>query len=280
MKHKANRRSVIKSSTPLRATAEKGILWTRVFKVAIAVVSASGVIIGCVTGGLALNDRLFPHPPNVIVESYWLYSHILGPRLTDVPPNFEWESAFSITNLESRSIGIVAFDPHFEPVIFENHIWEVNATGGALLGVHEFDSESKLSEEMLANSQKDSLSANPPIEDSLGDRPPLVIKSGEKANIVLDLFLRIYRDGQMCNFKECQLPTGTRFQTILLGGWLDHTGRSWCIKRDVPYKIRLDDGRVLDRVLPSWVGAVGCIGPILHKPDTPGGGAYLEPPPE
>jgi len=267
-----------KVPTPKRGV-QKPSNWKRVLQIGMGIVAGVGVVFGTIKAGVDLFEKR-PSQPNMIIEHEWSYSHFLEPGLREVPSSLTWYTAFSITNLESKPIGITAVDPHFEAVSYEGHTWEVNAQGGSLAEGQEFHSRDKVYDKMIAEGGD-----NWTLEDTKSssfepaDRPPFIVKPGEKSHFVFELILRVYRDGQLCSGDDCGISDNDNlFLTTLIGGHLDHSGKAWCVRKLVPFTFELDDHRRIRTELPAYIGVPGWVGPVIAK--TPGGALYIQPPPD
>ncbi len=239
-----------------------------IWKKLLVVVGALGVIFGVIKGGIEAYEKLSPAPPpaaaDVIVNHFWDYSPVPEPRLHSTPASFEWQVAFSITNLESKPVALVDLEPQFVPVEINGHVWQVNEKGGSLVSGTAFESEAALHERTV--NREDWEAAHPNEKYALELQPPFLVKPGETRYFLFLLVLPLFRDGAMCNSDECTFTFTDKiaFSTLLLGGWIDHTGKVWCIKKDIPFKIQLDNGRVLQQDLNAFIGVPGCQAPKLR----------------
>jgi hypothetical protein len=258
---------VARSPTPIRKS-----IWKRL----LIVVTGLGAVFGAVWGAIQIYDRVSPHPPNVIVEHFWSYSPIMESQLTGDPPTLSWQVAFSITNLEPKTVALVGLDPWFAPVSIDGMVWQVNAKGGSLVSGQAFESEAELYKRTVGHEDWESAHERDPFVPD--PRPPFPIKPGEKQYFLFQLMLPVYHDGELCRYDVCVFKEQIVVPTKLVGGHIDRSGRVWCIDKDVPFTIRLDDGRLLQRDLRAEVGVVGCTGPILEK--SPEGGVHFAPIPE
>jgi hypothetical protein len=273
MSRKNQRRRIAEA---ILATPSDRSVWKRLLIIA----SGLGGIFAAVLGGVKVYDRFTPHAPNVIVEHFWSYSPVLESHLKGDPPMLTWKVAFSITNLESKAVALVGLDPEFPPVEVSGHVLQINARGGSLKMGQVLQSEAELYERTVGREEWESAHLDNKDHYSPDPAPPFLIKPGEKQYFLFDLFLPVYQDGEICRYNSCIFEDQVVTPTILLGGHIDHSGKVWCVDKDVPFAIRLDDGRVMRRDLPSFVGVEGCNAPILEPPETPGGEPHFKPIPE
>jgi hypothetical protein len=269
-----NQRRRIALSVVVPPRRNKKTLWKRF----LITFTGIGTICGAILGGIQIYDRFASRPPNVIVQGFFGYTPVLESHLRSDPPKLEWEVAISVTNLESKSIAIVGVDPQFAPLKIEGVELQINLKGGSLADAERFESEAKLYERTVQHDDWEVAHAHNPYTPN--PQPPYLVKSGETQYFLFHLFLAVYRDGEICRVNECAFNDELGTPTLLLGGHIDHSGRVWCIPKDVTFTFRFDDGRVLQRNLRSFVGVVGCIGPILEPPKTPGGEPSIMPIPE
>lgn len=238
----------------------------RIVKRAIAGIGTVGILIGIVATVIDHWDKLHPPPANVIIEHDWSYSHALEPDLKSIVATLDWEMGFTITNLESRSIAIVAVDPHFPALNYAGHIWTLSPDGGSLIQGREFSSQAALHEYYYPPDSDGKHDGKEITQDWPEEQPPFIIKAGQKTYFAFELWLRIYRDGKQCDAEnKCELSDDPQFLAPLLGGRLDSAGHGQWAKRDVPFTIRLDDGRTVNGSFLCYIAVPGWIGPNLVK---------------